>query len=120
MFALPNPYVLAAGGVTVLGVAASLFLQSQQIHHYHKLYNCVNVGEDCAKSYKGDTLPSLRGQIKTMTDTQNNQTGKSDQTVIRVVQGPERVQSIIREIHDAPANGPCAAPVYKEDVTNAF
>jgi hypothetical protein len=78
------------------------------IHGWHVKYDNDEV-----------TIGQLRQQIKQMTDDQLRQTGKSEQTVIKVVQGPREVQSIIKEIEAAPAK-PCTAPTYPDEVKNAF
>jgi hypothetical protein len=117
MFKLPNPYLLAAGGVALLTVGGSMYIQSTLIHKYHVLYNCAEFGLTCEKG--AETIPDLKAKIKSMTETQNAQTGKSEQNVIRVIQGPKEIQSIIREIQAAPAK-PCTAPTYSDEVKNAF
>lgn len=108
MFTLPNPYVLIAGGVAALGIAGTIYYQSLQIHHFHVLYNQAN-----------QTIALRDQKIKDMTTAQNDQLGKSEQAVIKVVQGPREVQSIIKEVQAAPAK-PCTAPTYPKDVTDAF
>jgi hypothetical protein len=109
MFKLPNPYIMAAGAVALVSVAGTFEFQSRQIHHFHSMYD------------KSLTVIALRDQqIKDMTAAQNTQTSKSEQAVIKVIQGPKEVQSIIREIRSAPVSGPCIPPKYSEDITNAF
>jgi hypothetical protein len=115
-----NLYALAGGALILLGLGGTIAFQNGQIHHYHVHADCIEFGQGCPKNFKGDTLVSLRGTITAMTDAQNNQTGKSDANVIRVVQGPRELQTIIKEIHDAPVSGPCTPPKYKEDVNDAF
>jgi hypothetical protein len=105
---LPNPYVLIGGGVAALAIAGSIYVQSTMIHGWHVKYDNDEV-----------MIGQLHQQIKNMTDEQNKQTSKSEQTVIKVVQGPREVQSIIKEIEAAPAK-PCTAPTYPDEVKNAF
>lgn len=109
MIGLPNPYVLIAGGVGVLAVAGSLYYQSLQIHHFHLLYNTDET-----------KIAVLNHTVDEMTFSQNTQTAKSEQNVIRVVQIPEKVQPIINEIRTAPSSGECVPPKYSGDVLNAF
>lgn len=108
MIGLPNPYVLLGGGVAALAIAGSMYVQSTMIHKYHTMYLSDET-----------TIVQLKDKIRGMTDTQNTQTGKSEQNVIRVIQGPKEIMSVIHEIQAAPAK-PCAAPVYSEEVKNDF
>lgn len=104
-----NPYTLIGGGVGVLAIAGSFYVQSTLIHKYHVLYDTDE-----------KTIVELQTKIKGMTDTQNNQTGKSEANVIKVVQGQREVQTIIREINTAKSKGPCLPPEDSEEVKNAF
>jgi hypothetical protein len=54
-----------------------------------------------------------------MATAQNDQMKRSGDAVIKVVQGPREVQSIIKEIDAAPAK-PCTAPVDSDEIKNAF
>jgi hypothetical protein len=92
----------------VLGIAGSLYYQSARIHHFHQLYDQANV-----------TIALKDQQIKDMTTAQNDQLKRSDQAVIKVVQGPREVQSIIEKVQSAPAK-PCVPPTYPDEVKNAF
>jgi hypothetical protein len=108
MMGLPNPYVLAGGGVAVLMIGASIYIQSTLIHKWHVQYDNEVIAFNLEHQ-----------KVVDMTAAQNNQTGKSEQAVIKVVQGPREVQSIIKEIEAAPAK-PCTAPVDSDEVKNAF
>lgn len=108
MIGLPNPYVLIGGGVAALAVAGSLYVQSTMIHSWHVKYNADEV-----------TIGQLNAKIVDMTTAQNQQKGQSEQNVIKVIQGPREVQSIIKEIGAAPAK-PCTTPTYSDEVKNAF
>lgn len=103
-----NPYSLIGGGVAVLAIAGSFYVQSTLIHKYHTMYDTDET-----------TIVHLQDKIKGMTTAQNDQTSKSDQNIIRVIQGPKEVTQIIREIQAAPSK-PCAAPTYPQEVTDAF
>jgi hypothetical protein len=117
MAILPNPYVLIGGGVVALAIAGSFYVQSTLIHKWHTQYDCVQSGLNCPKGT--ENIPDLKAKINQMTTAQNLQQSKSEQAVIKVVQGPREVQSIIKEIEAAPAK-PCTAPVDSDEVKNAF
>jgi hypothetical protein len=106
---LLNPYSYIAGAVVLASVGGTIFYQNERIHHFHKLYDSANV-----------TIVQRDKTITDMTIAQKNQIDKSDQLVIKVVQGPKEVQSIIKEVQSAPAKGPCTMPNYSKEVMNAF
>lgn len=113
-----NPYSLIGGGVGVLAIVGSFYVQSTLIHKYHTLYECAEYGLACPKGV--ENIPDLKTKIATMTTTQNEQTGKSEGNVIKVVQGQREVQTIIREINTAKSKGPCLPPEDSDEVKNAF
>lgn len=118
MIGLPNPYVLAGGAVGTLVIGASLYIQSTLIHKYHALYDCAEFALSCPKDT--ENIPHLKTVIGQMTTAQNTQIGKSEGNIIKVIQGPREVQSIIREIDTAKAAGPCLPPADSDEVKNAF
>lgn len=56
------------------------------------------------------TITDLQGTIRGMTTKQDVQHEVSTRTVTEVVQGPERLRTVIRHIHDAPLPPNCATP----------
>jgi hypothetical protein len=109
MFKLPNPYVLVAGAIALAANFGTMYYQSQRIHHFHALYD------------QSQTVVAQRDEkIKEMTSAQNEQLARSSSNVIKVIQGPKEVQSIIREIRAAPSTKDCKAPTYSDEVRNAF
>lgn len=102
-----NPYSYIAGGVALLSVLGGLAFQNHQIHHYHVAYN----SEVTHSAH-------LEDQINTMTLAQNTQTTSTQKEVTKVVQGPETVKTVIKQIHDAPEPKNCVTPTLPEDVEN--
>lgn len=106
---LLNPYSYIAGAVALAAIGGTFYYQSTQIHHFHTQYDGDEV-----------IIGQLKQRITDMTKTQNTQTGKSEQNVIKVVQGPKETQTIIREIAAAPLGAGCTSPTYSSEITNAF
>lgn len=115
---LLNPYTYVGGALVVVLIGSTIAYQNNRIHHYHAMYDCVESGTSCPKGTVN--IPELQATIKSMTEAQNTQTGKSDENVIKVIQIPQKVQPIINEIRTAPASGPCVPPTYPDEVKNAF
>jgi hypothetical protein len=109
MMKLLNPYTYVGAAIVLASVGGTIYYQNQRIHHFHTLYDGAVA-----------TIVLRDQTIKNMTEAQNKQTAKSDQNVIKVIQGPKEVQSIIREIQAAPSSGPCSTSLYSEEVKNAF
>jgi hypothetical protein len=55
-------------------------------------------------------IVELNQQISDMTTRQDVQHGISEKTVTKVVQGPERIKTIVQHIHDAPEGPDCTTP----------
>jgi hypothetical protein len=109
MSLVPNPYALIAGGITLLSVAGTIGYQNVRIHHFHTLYD------------QSQQVVAVRdATIKGMTTAQNEQAARSNGNIIKVIQGPKEVQSIIREVRSAPSSKDCKAPTYSDEVKNAF
>jgi hypothetical protein len=109
MIGLPNPYVLVAGGAGVLAIAATIFIQSSQIHSWHQAY-----------LKDENTIAVQHQQIIDMTKAQNDQQLKSEDNVTRVVQLPSQSAPIIKIINNTPDGDGCVAPNDPEEVKNAF
>jgi hypothetical protein len=103
-----NPYSYIAGGVIAAAIGGSIYVQSTMIHSWHVKYDQDEV-----------TIGKLNEKIADMTSKQNDQTGKTDQNIIKVVQGPKEVDTIIKEIGSTKSK-PCEAPVDSDEVKNAF
>lgn len=100
-----NPYSYIGGAVIVAAIGGSLYYQSTQIHHFHKLYDNEHT-----------LVIKQQVQIEGMTTKQNNQTGTTEREVIKVVKGPETVKTVIKMIHDAPEPAGCTTPALPEEV----
>jgi hypothetical protein len=104
-----NTYSLIGGAVALLLVAGTIGYQNHQIHHYHKAF---------------DNEHSLFLQehqlVVAMTTRQNEQYKTSEQNVIKVVQGPEQVKTIVKEIHDTPLPTGCNTPDFPQDVKDSY
>lgn len=61
-------------------------------------------------SQRDATIAALRTQIRGMTTAQDSQGKITTLTVDRVVQGPERVRTVVQHIHDAPIPPKCETP----------
>jgi hypothetical protein len=103
-----NPYSYIAGGVIAAAIGGSIYVQSTMIHSWHVKYDQDEV-----------TIGKLNAKIADMTSQQNDQIRKTDQNVIKVVQGPKEVDTIIKEIGATKAK-PCEVPVDSDEVQNAF
>lgn len=90
-------------------IGGTFYFQNAQIHKYHQ------------QAEADESIIAIRDQrIKDLTDAQNEQFGKSEQAVIKVVQGPKEVQSIIERINSAPITTDCKVPQDSDEVKNAF
>lgn len=103
-----NPYTYIGGAILLASLAGTFYYQGTQIHSWHVKYD------------NDEKIIAVKEQqIKDLTTAQNDQLKKSGDAVIKVVQGPREVQSIIKEVNATPAK-PCAPPVYSDEVKNAF
>jgi hypothetical protein len=104
-----NPYAIL-GAVIAVGILIGAFIRIDNLRAGYK-----KTAED-----RQDQIVLLQAQIRGMTTTQNYQTGKTEENVIRVVVPPEKTTTIVKNIREAPAAEDCKTPVLSEETTNAF
>lgn len=98
MFTINPLYAAIGGGLAVIAVAGTFRYQSDQIHKYHSLYNCVSSNVGCAKGSKLVTVPDLQVQIALMKQGQRDQTAVTQHNVNNVIKPRTEVITKIKEI----------------------
>lgn len=105
-----SPYVLIGIAAIVAGLFGTFKYQDSQIHHYHKLYDCVNAGITCDRK-DAVTVPALQAVISRMTMAQNTQTKTTEQRIqTKVVKVPGPVQTVVKTLQTAPKPADCGTP----------
>lgn len=99
-----NPYSYIGAGVVVAAIGGSLYYQSTQIHHYHKLYNNEH-----------DKVVELQQKIATMTSSQNTQTKRTEET-IKIVTATAPVVKVIQDMKKEPLPANCATPTIPDEL----
>ena len=105
MLGVPSIYAYLAGGVAVLGVIGGFYALDASKNHYKHLYQTDEA-----------EIIRLEVQLNDMTVKQENQITTSGKNVVTVVQGPDRIKTVIKTIHDAPEPKDCGTPVLPEDI----
>jgi hypothetical protein len=103
-----EPKLIIAGVIALLliGSEGGLYLRG---NHYKFLYNADET-----------KITQLNDKITSMTDKQSHQTVASGASVIKVIQGPKEIETVVKTIHDAPVPKDCGTPILPEEVKNAF
>lgn len=93
----------------ILGGLTALALVFSVVQYVQHLRGTISHQQDTITAQEIN-IAGLKETIRQMTVAQKEQTDTSETTVVKVVQGPEKVHTIIKTIHDAPLPANCVTP----------
>jgi hypothetical protein len=101
----------------IAGGLIGLALIYSAISYVQGLRNTItNLNKTVAE--KNTDIAILRKQIRDMTVAQKDQIDMSEYGVIKVVQGPERIRTIVKTIEAAPLPANCETPALTDEARN--
>lgn len=104
-----NPYYYVGAAVILASLVGTFYYQTRQIHHYHQLFDSEH-----------DNFTKEHTIVVNMLLKQAEQTSVTDKNVLKVVTVPEKTQTLVKEVQMVPIPQDCTAPVYSQEVYNAF